>query len=78
MLTISIEVAQAQAAELIRKMSPGDELIITVDDQPIARLTTTNEEHNSVPRQPGTLRGTVTYMAPDFDAPLDEFQEYMS
>jgi len=29
------------------------------------------------PRQPGTLRGTVTYMAPDFDAPLDEFQEYM-
>lgn len=29
------------------------------------------------PRQPGTLPGTVTYMAPDFDAPLDEFKEYM-
>lgn len=29
------------------------------------------------PRQPGTLRGTVTYMAPDFDAPLDAFKEYM-
>jgi len=29
------------------------------------------------PRRPGTLQGTVTYMAPDFDAPLDEFQDYM-
>ena len=29
------------------------------------------------PRRPGTLRGTVLYMAPDFDAPLDDFKEYM-
>jgi hypothetical protein len=29
------------------------------------------------PRQPGTLKGTVLYMAPDFDAPLDEFKDYM-
>jgi hypothetical protein len=29
------------------------------------------------PRRPGTLRGTVKYMAPDFDAPLDNFTEYM-
>jgi hypothetical protein len=29
------------------------------------------------PRQLGTLRGTVLYMAPDFDAPLDDFKEYM-
>ncbi len=78
MLTIPIEVAQAQLEELIRKMSPGDEVIITVGDQPVARLTTTNDKHNSTPRQPGTLRGTVNYMAPDFDATLDEFQEYMS
>ena len=26
-------------------------------------------------RRPGTLKGTVKYMAPDFDAPLDEFRE---
>jgi acyl-CoA thioesterase FadM len=30
------------------------------------------------PHRPlGTLKGTVLYMAPDFDAPLDEFREYM-
>ena len=26
-------------------------------------------------RQAGTLKGTVKYMAPDFDAPLDDFKE---
>ena len=28
-------------------------------------------------RKPGTLQGTVLYMAPDFDAPLDDFKDYM-
>jgi hypothetical protein len=28
-------------------------------------------------RQLGSLRGTVQFIAPDFDAPLDEFKEYM-
>ena len=28
-------------------------------------------------RRPGTLKGTVKYMAPDFDAPLDDFRKYM-
>ena len=29
------------------------------------------------PRRAGTLKGTVKYMAPDFDDALDEFKEYM-
>lgn len=28
-------------------------------------------------RRPGTLKGTVKYMAPDFDDPLDDFKDYM-
>jgi len=28
-------------------------------------------------RRAGTLKGTVKYMAPDFDAPLDDFGEYI-
>ena len=28
-------------------------------------------------RRAGTLKGTVEYMAPDFDAPLEDFKEYM-
>ncbi|MEM6767667.1 MAG: DUF2281 domain-containing protein [Bacteroidota bacterium] len=28
-------------------------------------------------RKAGTLKGLITYMAPDFDAPLDDMKEYM-
>jgi hypothetical protein len=27
--------------------------------------------------KPGTGKGLVSYMAPDFDAPLEEFEDYM-
>jgi hypothetical protein len=39
-----------------------------------------HEEQNTqkpIVRRPGTLKGTVKYMAPDFDAPLEDFREYM-
>lgn len=77
MSKVSIEDAQARLAELIRDMSPGDELIITAGSRPVARLTTTTGPQETTPRQPGTLSGTVTWMAPDFDAPVPEFQGYM-
>lgn len=35
---ISIEEAQAHLAELIAKLVPGEELVITQGDQPIAKL----------------------------------------
>ena len=28
-------------------------------------------------RKAGTMKGLVTYMADDFDAPLDDFKDYM-
>ena len=33
--------------------------------------------HEQIVRRPGTLKGTVKYMAPDFDAPLEDFRDYM-
>lgn len=77
MATVSIEDAQARLKELIGNLSPGDEVIITSNDEPVARLSPTLEPQDKTPRQPGTLRGTVLYMAPDFDEPLDDFKDYM-
>jgi antitoxin (DNA-binding transcriptional repressor) of toxin-antitoxin stability system len=57
-------------------MQPGEEIVITRDQKPVARLIA-EKKPDRPPRQPGTLRGTVLYMAPDFDAPLEEFKEYM-
>ena len=77
MTTITVEQAQAKLAELIHGLEPGGELVITEKDEPIARLVATGASNKRQPRQPGTLRGTVLYMAPDFDAPLEDFKEYM-
>ena len=77
MTTVSIQEAEAKLSELIRKLKPGDEIVITDNNQPVARLVPAVGRPQRKPRQPGTLRGTVTYMAPDFDAPLEDFKEYM-
>jgi prevent-host-death family protein len=75
MTTVSIEEAKAKLAELIALLQAGDEVVITSDSFPVARLVAAAKSGGK-PRHPGTLKGTVTYMASDFDAPLPEFQEY--
>jgi antitoxin (DNA-binding transcriptional repressor) of toxin-antitoxin stability system len=68
--------AQSKLTELIHSLTPGEVIVITENDQPVARLVADAPPRRK-PRQPGTLKGTVLYMAPDFDEPLDEFKEYM-
>lgn len=70
MSTVTIEEATASLTQLIHHLTPGDEVVITQDNRPIARLLPVEAPHE---RQLGTLRGTVLDMAPDFDAPLDDF-----
>ena len=59
--------------EEVKSLSPDDRRRL------LERLE--QDEELSTPkasvRQAGTLKGTVKYMAPDFDAPLDDFREYM-
>jgi antitoxin (DNA-binding transcriptional repressor) of toxin-antitoxin stability system len=75
MAAITLEEAQAHLKDIIAGASPGEELVITEDQKIVARLIIA-PPHESKPRKPGTLKGTVLYMAPDFDAPLEEFKEY--
>ena len=74
MTTVSIQEAQAKL-ELIHQLMPGEEVVITENNQPVARLTAATLIRPV--RKLGTLKGTVLYMAPDFDAPLEDFKEYM-
>ncbi len=71
---VSLTEAQAKLPEIIGNLDPGEEVVITQDQRPVARLLPVPSQ---APRKLGTMRGTVTYMAPDFDAPLDDFSEYM-
>jgi antitoxin (DNA-binding transcriptional repressor) of toxin-antitoxin stability system len=74
MTRVSVEEAQAKLSQLIHQMGPGEEVVITENDVVIARLLSAPSPGRV--RKLGSLRGTVTYMAPDFDAPLDDFAEY--
>ena len=76
MTTVSIQEAQATLSDLIHRLTPDEEVVITENDQPVARLVPA-AAHPRPARRLGTLRGTVLYMAPDFDAPLEDFKEYM-
>jgi antitoxin (DNA-binding transcriptional repressor) of toxin-antitoxin stability system len=77
MRTITVEEAQTHLAEVIEKLQPGEELVITRDGRPIATLQVAPLAPERKPRQLGTLKGTVLYMAPDFDAIPEGFEEYV-
>ena len=77
MATLTIQEAQARLTDIIHRLSPGDEVVITENDLPVARLMPATSAAPKKIRQLGTMKGTVLYMAPDFDAPLDDFKEYM-
>lgn len=75
MPTIPIHEAQSRLAELIRGLGPGDEVILTEGERPVARLMAADRP--GAPSPPGFLRGSVREMAPDFDEPFEDFREYM-
>jgi antitoxin (DNA-binding transcriptional repressor) of toxin-antitoxin stability system len=77
MTSLSIQEAQEKLPDLVRGLSLGDEVIIVENDKPVARIIPAVAQPQRPPRRLGTMRGTVLYMAPDFDAPLEDFKEYM-
>jgi antitoxin (DNA-binding transcriptional repressor) of toxin-antitoxin stability system len=75
MATITLAEAQARLKELIDQ-KPGEVLVIEDGGRPVARLIVEKKPARK-PLTPGTLKGTVLWMDPDFNAPLEEFKEYM-
>lgn len=76
MSTVTLQEAQAQLPHLIHRLNPGDEMVIIENDQPVAKLVR-SEPKQQWPCQAGSAKNTRHWMAPDFDAPLNEFKNYM-
>ncbi len=74
--TVPFEDVQGRLKELIEHLHHGEEIVITRDQKPVARLTAAAEQTRPL-RRLETLKGTVRSMAPDFDAPLEDFAEYV-
>ena len=75
MTTVTIEKAQANLAGLIAELKPGEELLITQEDRPVARLVA-EPANRRVPRQPGSAIGKLRIVEDD-DTHLADFKEYM-
>ena len=76
MTVVTIEEAQAQLPELIDKLKPGEEVVITRNGQALAKLVGWPPAVRQ-PQLPGRAKDTILHMADDFDAPLEDFQEYL-
>lgn len=76
-MTLTVEEAQAKLGDVIRGLQPGEEVAITAGSTTVAKLVAPPLQPPASRPGPGLLRGGIVYMAPDFDAPLDDLSESM-
>jgi prevent-host-death family protein len=75
--TITIDEAQAKLKDLIHQLAPGQELVITENQQPVARLVSESAKPKPGLRPPpGLGKGFITVLSDD-DEHLQDFGEYM-
>ena len=65
--TVDIEDAKARLSQLVDRAANGEEVVITRNGRPVARLVGLRRE--SIVRKPGRLRGRIR-VAKTFDDPL--------
>lgn len=75
---VTIEDAGTQLAQLVDQVSKGEEVIIVRDSKLVAKLVMLPAGEPK-PKRPGFGSGkdAILYMADDFDAPLEDFKDYM-
>jgi antitoxin (DNA-binding transcriptional repressor) of toxin-antitoxin stability system len=72
--TITLEEAQKRLVELIRQLEPGKELVITENEEPVAKLISQPKPRRR--REPGRCKGMITLLVED-DEHLEGFEEYV-
>ncbi len=78
METVTLEIAQAKLTEIVHRLAPGEEIVITENQLPVAKLVSGQAKIDQSPRPgPGLCKGVIVHMAADFDAPLEDMKEYM-
>ena len=75
MTSLNIDDAQAHLRAIVATLQPGEEVTLTDNGQPLAKLVRT--QRTSWPCKAGSAKDKLLWIAPDFDAPLEEFKEYM-
>ena len=86
-MKIPVEQFHRDMAKILDQVVSGEEMILTRDGLPIARLTAMDETAHTESTEPnptskperrfGWGKDMIKSISPDFDAPLEEFREYM-
>lgn len=73
MHVVNVHEAKAKLSELLEEAVAGGDVVIARRGAPVVRLVVVDAAR---PRPvPGRLKGRI-FMAPDFDAPLEDFTDY--
>ncbi len=75
MSTFNIAKAKAHFSELVQKAMLGEEVIIAKDNMPVLKLVPLDKPKH--PRKPGSGKGQILYVAPDFDPTPVSFKDYV-
>jgi prevent-host-death family protein len=70
---VNVHEAKTHLSRLIQEALDGEEIVIARGNRPLVRLVLVESARPK--RSLGWAKGQVT-MAPDFDAPLDDFSDY--
>lgn len=73
--TFTVDEAQARLRQLILQMAPGEEIVITENQQPVAKLVGERAKRRKA-RTPGNCKGMITLLIED-DEHLEGFADYM-
>lgn len=75
MLQVNVHEAKTHLSRLIRQALDGEEVVIAKGNRPLVRLEVLPEARKA--RELGSERGLIVRMEDDFDAPLEDFAEYI-
>jgi antitoxin (DNA-binding transcriptional repressor) of toxin-antitoxin stability system len=75
MRQVTIHEAKTHLSRLIQAALAGEEVVIAKGKQPLVKLVVVPELRQQ--RRIGGAEGVVLFMADYFDAPLQDFEEYM-
>ena len=71
---VDLKQAQSHLEELVREAARGEEVILTREGQPVAKIIPVMQR--IARRRFGSARGLIR-MRSDFDEPLEDFRDYL-
>jgi antitoxin (DNA-binding transcriptional repressor) of toxin-antitoxin stability system len=71
-----IEHAQDHLTKIVDQLTPGEEILLTRNNTVVASIRAMSKPTGAAPEF-GTLKGSILYIAPDFNEIPEGFDDYL-